>query len=82
MRTERLFPEIASLVRLASYQHAEREAFVTFLPSGAQGKLSFSEVGGYSTAKLLALSYLCLGSFARGPCFGECQSAFFGAAGG
>jgi long-chain acyl-CoA synthetase len=50
MRAERLFPEIASLVRLASYQHAEREAFVTFLPSGAQGQVSFLEVDEYSAA--------------------------------
>ncbi len=50
MRVQRLFPEIGSLVRLASYQHAEKPAFVTYLPNGGSGSLSFSEVDEYSAA--------------------------------
>jgi long-chain acyl-CoA synthetase len=49
MRLQRLFSDLGSMVRIASWQYNRSTAFTACLPRGISGSLSFAEVDEYSS---------------------------------
>jgi long-chain acyl-CoA synthetase len=56
MRLQRLFSDLGSMVRIASWQYNRGVAFTACLPRGISGSLTFSEVDEYSALFALYLT--------------------------